>query len=87
MDIKKIIFSLVEAGEYEISQHCLVEMDKDGISIDQIEDTILKGTIAKRKSKEKRYTFKRDRIMCCIEIISYNKSHYITVITAGRERV
>ena len=86
MDIKDVIYALVEAGEYEISQHCLIEMDKDGISIDQVENTILEGKIAKRKPEEKRYTYKWNHLMCCLEIISRDNNYYITVITAGRER-
>jgi len=68
---------------YELTPHCLEEMDKDGISIDQVEWVMQYGTICKIDRKRGRYTLKGRGLMVCVELVC-NK--YLTVITAGRER-
>ena len=86
MDILQVIRKLAADGEYEVTSHCLTEMDKDSISLDQIGNTILYGNISKRNPKQERYTFKWKTIMCCIEMVRDGNVFYMTVITAGRER-
>ncbi len=86
MNILQVIRKLAADGDYEVTSHCLLEMDKDSISLEQIEDIILYGKIAKRNPRQDRYTFKWKTIMCCIEILRNGNDFYMTIITAGRER-
>ncbi len=83
MDPRKIIRDAVDSEEYTVIEHCLVEMDKDGISIGQVEHVMQKGRIVKRNLANRRYTLKIEDIMICTEI---DNSNCVTIITAGRDR-
>jgi hypothetical protein len=86
MDIREVIRELASIDDYEVVSHCLDEMDKDSLSIYQIEEVLIKGTIAKREPKKNRYTLKWNNIMCCVEIIKKESCYYMTIVTGGRER-
>ncbi len=83
MDPRDIIREAATEEAYEITEHCLEEMDKDGISIEQVEWVMQHGQLCKVDRRRNRYTLKGRGIMISVEV-AYMK--YVTVITAGRER-
>lgn len=85
MDIRHIIRDAAIEGNYTVYGHCLDEMDKDGISIEQVEQIMQTGKVAKsrRFPNRTRITMKRNDIMICVECGSDGA---ISVVTAGRER-
>ncbi|HHW40916.1 MAG TPA: DUF4258 domain-containing protein [Syntrophomonadaceae bacterium] len=83
MNPRQIIKESAIRESYDLTDHCLTEMDKDGISIDQIEDVMKNGTCVKVNRRLNRYTIKKKGIMICVEI---NCNQWVTVVTAGRER-
>lgn len=86
MDAVKVIRDLVESENYVIRNHCLEEMDKDGLSSVQVEEVILKGTKIKQNKKDKTFVFKLNKVMCCVGIVEDGEQSYVKIITAGRER-
>ncbi len=83
MDPRNIIREAANGEAYEITEHCLEEMDKDGISIEQVEWVMQYGQLCKVDRKRNRYTLKARGIMISVEVTSMK---YVTIITAGRER-
>ncbi|NSW84442.1 MAG: DUF4258 domain-containing protein [Syntrophothermus sp.] len=83
MDPRNIIREAATEEAYEITTHCLEEMDKDGISIEQVEWVMQHGQLCKVDRKRNRYTLKARGIMISVEVIA---KKYVTIITAGRER-
>lgn len=83
MDPRNIIREAATEEAYEVTDHCLVEMDKDGISIEQVEWVMQHGQLCKVDRKRNRYTLKAKSIMISVEVVA---KKYVTVITAGRER-
>lgn len=81
MDPRKIIRDAADNDEYTVTEHCLAEMDKDGISIGQSEHVMKEGKIVKRNPRNNRYTLKKEDIMICAEI---DHNNCVTIITAGR---
>ena len=47
MDPRELIRDAADNEEYTATEHCLVEMDKDGISIGQVEHVMKKGKTLK----------------------------------------
>ena len=83
MDPRRIIRDAAEKEEYTVCDHCLEEMDQDGISIEQVEHVMQKGKVKKREPTKKRYTLKKEDKMICAE---FGDDNCIVIITAGRER-
>ena len=86
MDVRDIIKALARNQEYDLTDHCLDEMDKDGLSIEQVEYVMLKGTIVKRCRETNRYTLKNQGIMISVELSDSGEDYFATVVTAGKER-
>jgi hypothetical protein len=84
LDPRQLIRHAAQNEEYFVTDHCLQEMDKDGLSLAQIESVMLTGGIRKRDPRRGRYTLVDSGIMICVEIARSSKQ--IAVITAGRER-
>lgn len=83
MNPKKIIEDAVDNEDYEITEHCINEMDKDGLSIEQIDCVMKYGNIVKYNRIQGRYTLKKDGIMISVEIDS---RFQCCVVTVGRKR-
>jgi len=79
---REIIKVAVDEETYTITQHGLTEMDKDVISIEQVESVMKLGTIVKRDKQKNRYTLKAMGIMISIEL----NASSLTIVTVGRER-
>lgn len=86
MDPLHIIRRAADEDNFEVTGHCLEEMDKDGISIDQIAYIMREGVIAKKDLRRNRYTLKLKDIMVSIEVQAQCQPYTVKVITAGKKR-
>ena len=84
MDPRELIRQAAEEQSYFVTAHCLQEMDRDGLSLGQIEHAMLLGAVRKRNARSRRYTLVDGDVMTCVEVASPYEP--VTVVTAGRER-
>lgn len=84
MDPRELIKQAAEEQSYFVTAHCLQEMDRDGLSLEQIEHAMLLGVVRKRNARRGRHTLVDGDTMICVEVASMDGP--VTVVTAGRER-
>lgn len=83
MDPRKIIRDSAESEDYFFSlPHALEEADKDGITSDDIENVMIRGTINQKDPYKNRYRLRYKDIQIVVEIFFSQ----VDIITVMRDR-